>query len=108
MRMKKMKKEILMTECLASGKTIYRKLKHLHQVDCELCKMPDNGIWHIGVIVPSRNAIYVWYDYCNEMRVISLDDDEDNFVTYQNCDLKLFIKTMKKILRRKNFDLRYE
>lgn len=105
MRIKKMKKEILMTECLASDRTIHLKLKHLHQVDWELCRMSDNGIWRIAVCVPSRNAMYVWYDYCNQMRAISLDD-ENNFVTYENYDLKLFIKVMKKILRRKNFDLR--
>lgn len=100
MRIKGMKKEILMTECLASARTIYRKLKHLHQVDWELCRISDNGIWRIAVCVPSRNAMYVWYDYCNQMQTIS-PDDEDNFVAYQNCDLKVFIKTMKKILRRK-------
>ena len=100
MRIKRMKKEILMTECLASDKTIYRKLKHLHQVDWELCRISDNGIWRIGVVVPSRNTIYVWYDYCNQMRAISLDD-EDNFTTYENYDLKLFIKMMKEILKDK-------
>lgn len=100
MRIKRMKKEILMAECLASGRTIHRKLKHLHQIDWELCRMSDNGIWRIAVCVPSRNAVYVWFDYCNEMRAISLDD-EDNFVTYQNCDLKLFIKLMKEILKDK-------
>ena len=102
-----MNKEILMTECLASDRTIYRKLKHLHQVDWELCRISDNGIWRSAVCMPSRNAMYVWFDYCNEMRAISLDD-EDNFTTYENYDLKLFIKVMKMILRRKNFDLRYE
>lgn len=94
-----------MTEFVA--RTIHRKLKHLHQVDWELCRMSDNGIWRIAVVVPSRNAMYVWYDYCNQMRAIS-PDDEDNFTTYNNYDLKLFIKVMKKILRRKNFDLRSE
>lgn len=102
-----MKKEILMTECLASARTIYRKLKHLHQVQWELCRISDNGIWRIAVIVPSLNTIYVWYDYCNQTKAISLDD-EDNFTAYENYDLKLFIKTMKKILRRKSFDLRSE
>lgn len=92
-------KEILMTECLASDRTIYRKLKHLHQVDWELCRISDNGICRIAVCVPSRNAMYVWYDYCNQMQTISPDDED--FVAYQNCDLKAFIKTMKKILRRK-------
>lgn len=97
---KKIKKEILMNEYLASNRIIYRKLKHLHQVDWELCIISDNGIWRIAVCVPSRNAIYVWYDYCNQMRAISLDD-EDNFVTYQDCDLKCFIKLMKEILKDK-------
>lgn len=95
-----MKKEILMNEYLGSDRTIYRKLKHLHQVDWELCRMSDNGIWRIAVAVPSRNAMYVWFDYCNEMRAISLDD-KDNFTTYQNCDLKCFIKLMKEILKDK-------
>lgn len=95
-----MKKEILMTECLASARTIHLKLKHLHQTEWKLCRMSDNGIWRIGVVVPSRNAVYVWFDYCNKMRAISLDD-EDNFVTYQNCDLKCFIKMMKEILKDK-------
>ena len=82
------------------ARAIYRKLKHLHQVDWELCRISDNGIWRIAVCVPSRNAMYVWFDYCNKMQAI-LPYDEDNFVTYQNCDLKCFIKTMKMILRRK-------
>lgn len=97
-------KEILMTECLASARTIYRKLKHLHQTEWELCRISNNGIWHIAIAVPSRNAMYVWYDYNNHLVSIALDN-EDNFTTY---DLKLFIKVMKKILRRKNFDVRYE
>lgn len=95
-----MNKEILMTECLASDKTICHKLKHLHQVDWELCRISDNGIWRIAVVVPSRNAMYVWFDYCNKMRAISLDD-EDNIAICQNYDFKLFIKAMKMILRRK-------
>lgn len=105
--MREMKKEILMTECLASARTIYRKLKHLHQVHWELCRILNNGIWNIAVAVPSRNALYVWYDYNHHLVSISLDD-EDNFTAYENYDLKLFIKTMKKILRRKSFDLRSE
>ena len=100
-------REIKMTECLASARTIYRKLKHLHQVHWELCRILNNGIWHIAVAVPSRNALYVWYDYNHHLVSISLDD-EDNFTAYENYDLKLFIKTMKKILRRKSFDLRSE
>lgn len=100
-------REILMTECLASARTIYRKLKHLHQVDWELCRISDNGIWRIAVVVPSRNAMYVWHDYNNHLVSIALDN-EDNYTTYEDYDLKLFIQVMKKILRRKNFDLRYE
>lgn len=96
-----------MTECLASARTIYRKLKHLHQTEWELCRISGNGIWRIAVVVPSRNAMYVWYDYLNCLASIALDN-EDNFTTYENYDLKLFIKVMKKILRRKSFDLRYE
>lgn len=40
------------------------------------------------------------------MRAISLDN-EDDFMTYQNCDFKLFIKMMKEILKRKIY-LNYE
>lgn len=100
-------REIKMTECLASARTIYRKLKHLHQTEWELCRISDNGIWRIGVIVPSRNAMYVWYDYLNRLVSFALDN-EDNFTIYEDYDLKLFIKVMKKILRRKRFNLRYE
>lgn len=91
-----------MSECLASARIIYRKLKRLHQTEWKLCRMSDNGIWRIGVVVPSYNTMYVWYDYCNQMRAISLKN-EDNFVTFLNCDLKLFIKIMKEKLRRKDF-----
>lgn len=69
-------------------------------MDWKLGRISDNGIYRIAVVVPSRNAMYVWFDYCNELRAISLDD-EDNFVTYQNCDLKCFIKLMKEILKDK-------
>lgn len=86
------------------ARTTYRKLKHLHQVDWELCRISDNGICRIAVCVPSRNALYVWYDYCNQMRAISLDN-EDNITICQNYDFKLFIKVMKKILRRKSVNL---
>ena len=86
------------------ARTIYRKLKHLHQVDWKLCRMSDNGIWRIAVCVPSRNAMYVWYDYCNQLQAISLDN-EDNITICQNYDFKLFIKVMKKILRRKSVNL---
>lgn len=89
------------------ARTIYRKLKHLHQVEWELCRISDNGIWRIAVVVPSRNAMYVWYDYNNHLVSIALDN-EDNYTTYEDYDLKLFIQVMKKMLRRKNFDLRYE
>lgn len=100
-------REILMTECLASARTIYRKLKHLHQTEWELCRISDNGIWRIAVVVPSRNTMYVWYDYLNRLVSIALDN-EDNYTTYEDYDFNLFIKVMKKILRRKSFDLRYE
>lgn len=89
------------------ARIIYRKLKHLHQTEWELCRISINGIWHLAVSVPSRNAIYVWYDYCNQMRAISLDN-EDNVTTYRDYDFKLFIKVMKKILRRKNVDLNWK
>lgn len=89
------------------ARTIYRKLKHLHQTEWDLCRLSDNGIWRIAVCVPSRNALYVWYDHLNQLVSIALDN-EDNYTTYEDYDLKLFIKVMKKILRCKNFDLRSE
>ena len=100
-----------MTESLA--RIIYRKLKHLHQVEWDtytICgREPgsDIGAWDIHVIVPSRDAMYVWHSESNQLLAISIED-KDNVTTYRDYDFKLFIKVMKKILRRKNVDLNWE
>ena len=104
--MKRMNKENL-------ARTVYRKLKHLHQLQWDTygtySKAPgsDTGVWHITVIVPCRDAIYVWYSESNQLQAISIEN-KDNVATFRDYDFKLFVKVMKKILRCKNFDLRYE
>lgn len=100
------KKEIL-------AKTCYRKLKHLHQVQWDAygtySKAPasNKGVWRITVLVPCRDAMYVWYSESNHLQAVSIED-KNNVKTYQDYDFKLFIKTMKKILKRKSFNLNYE
>lgn len=100
-----------MSESLA--RTVYRKLKHLHQVKWDTystySKAPgsDTGAWHVIVIVPCRDAMYVWHSENNQLQAISIED-KDNVTTYRDYDFKLFIKVMKKILRRKNVDLNWE
>lgn len=100
-----------MTESLA--KIIYRKLKYLHQVKWDTystySKAPgsDTGVWHVVVLVPCRDAMYVWHSESNQLQAISIED-KDNVSTYRDYDFKLFIKVMKKILRRKSFNLNYE
>ena len=92
--------------CLA--RTTYRKLKHLHQVQWSLGRIynknPINGVlsWHIVVTIPCRDAVYIWYKETNQLQVISIADEND--VIYQDYDFKLFIKTIKKILRVKSFN----
>lgn len=93
--------------------TAYRKLKHLHQVQWRLGRVynknPISGVWswNIIVTVPCRDAMYVWYKETNQLQAISIED-ENNVTTYRDYDFKLFIKVMKKILRRKNVDLNWE
>lgn len=95
------------------ARIVYRKLKHLHQVQWDTysaySKAPgsDTGVWHINVIVPCRDAMYVWYSESNQLQAISIEN-KDNVTTFRDYDFKLFVKVMKKILRRKNFDLMYE
>ena len=92
--------------------TVYRKLKHLHQVRWRLSgvynKNPVNGVLsrNIVVAVPCCNAMYIWYKETNHLQVISIADEND--VIYRDYDFKLFIKVIKKILRRKSFKLNYE
>ena len=52
------KKEIL-------ARMVYRKLKHLHQVQYDTystySKAPgsDTGVWSVVVLVPCRDAVYI-------------------------------------------------
>lgn len=100
------KKEIL-------ARIVYRKLKHLHRLQWDTystySKAPgtDTGVWHVVVLVPCRDAMYVWSSASNQLQAISIED-KDNVTTYRDYDFKLFIKVMKKILRRKNVDLNWE
>lgn len=100
-----------MSESLA--RTVYRKLKHLHQVKWDTystySKAPgsDTGVWHTIVIVPCFDVMFAWYSERNQLRAISIED-KDNVTTYQDYDFKLFIKVMKKILRGKSFNLNCE
>lgn len=100
-----------MSESLA--RTIYCKLKHLHQIEwdtytcCSREPWSDIGVWNIHVIVPSRDAMYVWHSENNQLEAISIEN-KDSITTYKDYDFKLFVKVMKKILRRKSFNLNYE
>lgn len=100
------KKEIL-------ARMVYRKLKHLHQVQYDTystySKAPgsDTGVWHTIVIVPCFDVMFSWYSESNQLQVISTKV-KDKITTYQDCDFKLFIKAIKRILRRKSFKLNYE
>lgn len=100
------KKEIL-------ARMVYRKLKHLHQVQYDTystySKAPgsDTGVWHTIVIVPCFDVMFSWYSESNQLQAISIED-KDNVTTYRDYDFKLFIKVIKKILRRKNVDLNWE
>ena len=100
-----------MSESLA--RTVYRKLKHLHQVSWDTystySKAPgsDTGVWHTIVIVPCFDVMFSWYSESNQLQVISIKD-KNIVTTYQDYDFKLFIKVMKKILRGKSFNLNYE
>lgn len=101
-----MKKEILMTECLASARTIYRKLKHLHQV--KWLFIPNYKTGSVMIDVPGIDATYVW-NTDNTLESHSRSAFYSYKTTYyKNYDLKLFIKVMKKILKRKSFNLNYE
>lgn len=95
------------------ARTIYRKLKHLHQVQWDTystySKAPgsDTGVWHTIVLVPCFDVMFSWYSESNQLQVISIKD-KDNVATFYGCNFKLFIKAIKKILRSKRFKLNYE
>lgn len=95
------------------AKIVYRKLKHLHQVQWDTystySKAPgsDTGVWHTIVLVPCFDVMFSWYSESNQLQVISIKD-KDNVATFYRCNFKLFIKAIKKILRSKRFKLNYE
>lgn len=95
------------------ARTVYRKLKHLHQVQWNTYSTyskasgTNTGIWKVFVIVPYKDAMYVWHSVNNQLEIISIEDKE-NIVTHCGYDFKLFVKVMKKILRRKSFNPNYE
>ncbi len=100
-----------MSESLA--KIVYRKLKHLHQVQYDTystySKAPgsDTGVWHVVVLVPCFDVMFSWYSESNQLQVISIKD-KDVEATFYGCNFKLFIKAIKRILRSKTFKLNYE
>lgn len=84
----------------------YRKLRFLKQRDFSLYS-DFIGHYAVHVIVPSLNAEYKFIPIFNTLHVISTDHSSE-FTAYADYDFKLFIKVMKKILRRKTFNLDYE
>lgn len=84
----------------------YRKLRFLKQREFSLYS-DFIGHYAIHVIVPFLNAEYKFIPLFNTLQVISTERSSD-VTAYADYDFKLFIKVMKKILRRKNFNLNYE
>lgn len=87
-------------------KQTYKKLKFLKQRDFNLFTFFDPG-FAIHVVVPELSADYRFSKIFDTLEVIDTNDTS-KIKTYKNYDFKLFIKVMKKILRRKSFNLRYE
>lgn len=87
-------------------KQTYKKLKFLKQREFNLYTFFNSG-FAIHVVVPELNADYRFSKIFDTLEVIDTDDTS-KIKTYENYDFKLFIKVMKKILRRKSFNLRYE
>lgn len=85
----------------------YRKLRFLKQSGEFSLYSDFIGHYAIHVIVPFLNAEYKFIPLFNTLQVISTDRNSE-FTSYADYDFKLFIKVMKKILRRKNFNLNYE
>lgn len=87
-------------------KQTYKKLKFLKQRDFNLYTF-FNPAFAIHVVVPELSADYRFSKIFDTLEVIDTNDTS-KIKTYENYDFKLFIKVMKKILRRKSFNLRYE
>lgn len=85
---------------------VYRKLKHLHQVKWLL--IPNKKNKSVILDVPCIDATYVW-NTDNTLESHSRSAFySDKTIVYEDYDFKLFIKVMKKILKRKSFNLNYE
>lgn len=95
------------------ARTVYRKLKHLHRVQWDTYSTystapgTDIGVWHTIVIVPCFDVMFSWYSESNQLQVISIED-KNIVATFYSCNFKLFIKTIKRILRSKTFKLIFE
>lgn len=87
-------------------KQTYKKLRFLHQRDFSLYT-DFSCCYAIHVIVPSLNADYKFTKILETLQVIDTNDNS-KVTIYDDYDFKLFIKLMKKILRGKPFNLRYE
>lgn len=87
-------------------KLAYKKLKFLHQREFGLY-VTFSSAFAIHVVVPDLNADYRFSKILGTLEVIDMDDNS-KVTVYGDYDFKLFIKVMKKILRRKSFNLRYE
>ena len=91
-------------------RTVYKKLKHLHQVHWDMYSTfdhapgSDSGVWEVNIIVPSRDTTYVWNSE-NQLQLISIKDKK-NIIKCSNYNFKHFIRIIKKILR--NTKLRFE
>ena len=95
-------------------RTVYKKLKHLHQVQWDTYSTfshapgsDTTGVWEVNVIVPSRDTTYVWHSANNQLQLISIKDKK-NIIKCSNYDFKHFIRVIKKVLRRKSCVLNYE
>ncbi len=87
--------------------TVYKKIKHLHRINWDI--VPDFDTQIIILTVPSIDAVYVWKVKENVLEAHSREEFYSERTTYyKEYDFKLFIKVMKKILRRKNVDLNWE
>lgn len=80
----------------------YRKLRFLKQREFSLYS-DFIGHYAIHVIVPSLNVECKFIPLFNTFQMISTKRSSD-VTAYADYDFKLFIKVIKKILRRKSFN----
>lgn len=86
--------------------TVYTKIKHLHRINWDIT--PDFEAQSIMIRIPSIDAVYVWKYKDNVLEAHSYEEFwSDRTTHYDNYDLKLFIKIIKKIIKGKGFDLEY-